>query len=184
MPMPVTVVVSRRARSRSAGELTEWGERLCCDAAGFPGYLGCKVTPVAVEDSVEVMIGLSFSDIDSLARWERSEERAMRLAAGARLTEGTPTPLSIESLGGLWFADNDHQRAARLPRWLSATLVWLSLFPPALGLNMVLGPYLRDWPVVIRTLATTLMLVPLVFYVTLPLLHRAVLPLLPDRRQE
>lgn len=106
----------------------------------------------------------------------------MRLAAGARFTEGTPTPLSIESLGGLWFADSQ-ERAARLPRWLSATLVWLSLFPPALGLNMVLGPYLRDWPVVVRTLATTLALVPLVFYVTLPLVHRAVSPLLSDRGQ-
>lgn len=180
MPLPVTVVVSRRATAGSEKELTEWAQALCHEAARFRGYVGCKVKELETADTVQVVIGLSFADVDTLARWERSDERAARLAEGTQLTEGAPTPLTIQSLGELWVADPAHP-AAGLPRWLSAALVWVALFPPALALNVLVAPLLHEWSVVARTLMTSIVLVPVVFYITLPLLNRVVWSLWPGR---
>lgn len=175
MRMPVTVVVSRRTERPRGKALQQWAERLCDAASAFPGFLGCRVHSSPTDESFEVVIGLSFTDVRSLLAWEQSTERAECLRVGASLTEGPPTALSIESLfiesmdGRLWASNAPSPTT--IPRWLSALVVWIGLFPPALLLNLVLDPFLTDWPAPLRTLVATLILVPLVVFVTVPLLQ-------------
>jgi antibiotic biosynthesis monooxygenase (ABM) superfamily enzyme len=62
---------------------------------------------------------------------------------------------------------------ARPPRWKQAVITWLAVYP-ALTLTLaVLGPLIETWPLAFRTLLVTVLLVPIVVYVLLPLLNRA-----------
>ncbi|HJT63451.1 MAG TPA: hypothetical protein VJ839_01625 [Candidatus Limnocylindria bacterium] len=61
---------------------------------------------------------------------------------------------------------------ARPPRYKQAVLTWLAVYP-ALTLTLaVLGPFMETWPLPLRTLLVTVLLVPIVVYVILPLLSR------------
>jgi antibiotic biosynthesis monooxygenase (ABM) superfamily enzyme len=48
----------------------------------------------------------------------------------------------------------------------------MALFPPALLMNALVISGIAGWPVLARTLLLTLVLVPVVVYVTLPLVNR------------
>lgn len=53
-----------------------------------------------------------------------------------------------------------------------ALVTWLAIFPlVALGLT-VMGPFVQDWPPVLRAFALTIVLVPLAVYVVIPRLMR------------
>jgi antibiotic biosynthesis monooxygenase (ABM) superfamily enzyme len=67
------------------------------------------------------------------------------------------------------------------PRWKTAVVVWLAIYPALTLVLWLAGPIILDWPVALRTLALTLFLVPLMVYVLLPALQRLLGPWL--RRQ-
>jgi antibiotic biosynthesis monooxygenase (ABM) superfamily enzyme len=172
LPMPVTVVMSRRAADNRSQELVTWAESLCTAASTFPGHLGHKVQELPGADgATEVVIGLSFDTSDDLVRWEKSAERAAALAAGAKVTQGPPTPLSLEALERHAWGDTATAPPS-MPRWRTAVIVWLGLFPPAVLMNLLLEPYTGGWPTVLRTLLLTVVLVPVVVLGTVPLLNR------------
>jgi antibiotic biosynthesis monooxygenase (ABM) superfamily enzyme len=62
------------------------------------------------------------------------------------------------------------------PRWKTAVLVWLAIYPSLTVILWLVGPAIRDWPVALRTLLLTIVLVPLMVYVLLPALHRLLGP--------
>lgn len=171
LPMPVTVMMSRLAAPGRDAELATWAEDLGATASTFPGYLGHRVRD-AEPGSSEVVIGLTFATSEDLIRWERSAERAAMLGDGLALTRGDPVPVTLDVLHGAPGGSAPH--APRQSAALTALLVWIGLFPPALALNVVLEPHTGAWPVWLRTLALTLVLVPTVVFVSVPLLNRAV----------
>jgi antibiotic biosynthesis monooxygenase (ABM) superfamily enzyme len=55
---------------------------------------------------------------------------------------------------------------------LRAFVTWLAIFPlVALGLT-IMGPFVQEWPPVLRAFALTIILVPLAVYVVIPPLMR------------
>lgn len=58
------------------------------------------------------------------------------------------------------------------PRWKFAILVWLAIYPALTLLLWILGPEIRDWPLPLRTLALTVVLVPAMVFVLLPAVRR------------
>lgn len=59
------------------------------------------------------------------------------------------------------------------PKWKTALLVWVAIYPSITLLVLFFGPQLAQLPLVIRTLVMTAILVPLLVFVLLPLLHKA-----------
>ena len=59
------------------------------------------------------------------------------------------------------------------PRWKQAVIIWLGFFPVSLLAAVTLGHLLAGQHVVIRTLATTLCLTPLMTYLVLPQVTKA-----------
>lgn len=66
------------------------------------------------------------------------------------------------------------------PRYKQAIVVWLAIYPTITIILLALGPRLEALPIPLRTLALTLLLVPLMVYVLVPtlnrLLHRWLVP--------
>ena len=58
------------------------------------------------------------------------------------------------------------------PRWKTALLIWLAIYPSITLLFLLLGDRLILLPVPLRTLVVTVVLVPLLVFVLMPLLQR------------
>ncbi len=61
---------------------------------------------------------------------------------------------------------------ARPPRYKQAVITWLAVYPALTATLAMLGPLMETWPLPMRTLLVTLLLVPVVVYVIVPLLNR------------
>ena len=53
-----------------------------------------------------------------------------------------------------------------------AVMIWLAVFPTLLGLNLILGDWLRTLTPVLRTFVLATIAVPIVIYGLMPQLHR------------
>ncbi len=58
------------------------------------------------------------------------------------------------------------------PKWKTAILVWLAIYPSITTLFLLFGDQLLALHPMVRTLVLTLILVPLLVFVLLPLMHK------------
>jgi hypothetical protein len=61
---------------------------------------------------------------------------------------------------------------AQPPRYKQAIITWLGVYPALTVTLAVLGPAMESWPLPLRTLLVTLLMVPALIWVILPLLRR------------
>jgi len=159
----------RRTTPERLGELDDWARDLCATAERFPGHRGHTIVPLRTEEAgVHVAIGVRFATAADLAAWEASPERARVLLAGEAITEGTPEPVPLEVLSDVSWGTAPHRDS----RLRAVAVVWVALHPPILLLNLALDRGEHPWPVAVRTLLTTLLLVPVVVLVTAPAVGR------------
>lgn len=61
-----------------------------------------------------------------------------------------------------------------VPKWKMAVMIWLGIYPVITLVIMLVFPYMNEnhWPIPLRTLAITLMVVPLMTFVMLPFLQK------------
>jgi antibiotic biosynthesis monooxygenase (ABM) superfamily enzyme len=69
--------------------------------------------------------------------------------------------------------EKPHVPPARPPRYKLALITWLGVYPFLTVTLALLGPMMETWPLPLRTLLVTLLLVPLLVYIVFPLLNRA-----------
>ena len=67
------------------------------------------------------------------------------------------------------------------PRWKTAVVVWLAIYPSITLILWLIGPHVQDWPLAVRTLAITAGVVPLMVFVLVPALQRVMAPWLRGR---
>jgi len=58
------------------------------------------------------------------------------------------------------------------PRWKTAVLIWLAIYPSITLLMLLFGDLLAQLPMPLRTLVLTVVLVPLMVFVLLPRLQK------------
>jgi antibiotic biosynthesis monooxygenase (ABM) superfamily enzyme len=68
------------------------------------------------------------------------------------------------------------------PRWKTAVVVWLAIYPSITFLLWLAGPRIASWPLALRTLAITAVLVPLMVFLLLPAIQRLLAWWLRPRR--
>lgn len=182
-PLPATVVVSRKARPGCEQQLQDWSRTLCQHAAIHPGHLRSRVFREPVGGRGELVLGITFSSPETLVTWHVSPGRVQQLAAVAELTEGAAQPLSVDDLiPEEWIlAPSGPPTSPRQPRWVPALIVWLALYPCALLIGWLLGPVVESWPLPLRTLLTSALLVPVVLFVGVPVVQRLLAPVLGRR---
>jgi antibiotic biosynthesis monooxygenase (ABM) superfamily enzyme len=62
------------------------------------------------------------------------------------------------------------------PRWKTAFVVWVAIYPSITLVLWLAGPRMQSWPLAVRTLAITAFVVPLMVYLLLPVLQRLLRP--------
>lgn len=171
---PVTVAVTRRATAARDPEMLAWvqaGQRL---AEGFPGFLGAGwVRPGSPSPDWHMLY--RFADPAALAGWEHSTQRAWWLASARGLAETAATERRTGIEGWFDAAAGTVLAAppAAPPRWKQASVIWLGFFPTSLVLAVLLGPLTGGWNVALRVLASTLCATPVMTWLVLPRVTRA-----------
>ena len=62
------------------------------------------------------------------------------------------------------------------PRWKTAVVVWLAIYPSITLVLWLAGPRIQGWPLPVRTLAITVVVVPLMVFLLLPGVQRLLAP--------
>ncbi|WP_405093481.1 antibiotic biosynthesis monooxygenase [Micromonospora sp. NBC_01392] len=179
--VPVTVAVSRRADPARTGEMVAWMRAGTALAESFPGFLGAGFVRSA-PGSAEWHVMYRFADSDTLRGWEDSPQRHWWLSSAQGIVEHT----RVERRTGIegWFdRPVDHvvetvgaaEPAAPTapPRWKQAVTIWLAFFPLSLTATLLTARFVADVPLAGRTLLMTLVLTPLMTYLVLPRITRA-----------
>ena len=62
-------------------------------------------------------------------------------------------------------------RSELRPRLKRTALIWLAVYPTVLTVLSLLGAYFRHWPLPLRVLGSTLIIVPIVVNISAPLVE-------------
>ena len=197
---PITVAIERRIDSTRTAEATSWMQAGTDLATAFPGFLGSGWVRAGEDSDLWYML-YRFRDITTLEEWESSTQRQWWLDSGRPFAreERSERRTGIEG----WF-DAPHGSIleaatvteagtqpiqqpvpAAPPRWKQAVTIWVGFFPTNLAASWLLGfvPGFAEIPLVLRVLATTLMLTPVMTYAVLPWVTRMLQPWLQRPRR-
>lgn len=175
MTGPVTVSVTRHVDPAQEPEMLAWVQAGSSLAERFKGFLGAGWVRPAEDSPVWHML-YRFADDESLEAWQASPQRAWWLAAGEGRIEAT----RVERRTGIegWFDEPTDvitdQPAAQSapPRWKQMVVIFLVFFPLSLAANLTSGRVIGDWPLVLRVLASVLVMTPVMTYLALPWITR------------
>lgn len=176
--MPIHLAITRRVRSGCEAEF----ERTIRDffQASFvhSGVLGVHLlSPLPGTGSREYGILRTFaSECDRAAFYQSPAFQAWERKVGS-MTDGHPRYRELHGLEA-WFGSD----SAPPPRWKMALLTFVGVYAITLLLSVVIGPWLRDWPLPVANAAFNLAVVPLLTWVIMPGLTRVARPWLQSNR--
>jgi antibiotic biosynthesis monooxygenase (ABM) superfamily enzyme len=58
------------------------------------------------------------------------------------------------------------------PKWKFAIMVWLAIYPTITLVSYIIGDAIKSWPLPLKTLLMTGILVPLMVFILLPFLRK------------
>ena len=168
---PITTTVTRRVKPGHEAAYEEFLEGIIAAASRYPGHLGVEVfRPSAGGD--EYRIVYRFDDPKHLRRWLDSDEHAAWLERAEPHVIG---PMRTSFLTGLesWFTLPDRPGAPSPPPYKMALLTWITIFPLITLVVLALNPILTGLPLVPRLAITTAVTVPLMTWLVMPRVTRA-----------
>ncbi len=175
MSAPVTVSITRHIDPTHSSEMLAWVQAGTSLAERFQGFLGSGwVRPAA--DSDEWHMLYRFADEHDLAVWEASPQRAWWLEAAEGRIESSRM-IRRTGIEG-WFDEPTAQTVDMAgppapPVWKQAVVIWLAFFPLSLVITWLTGRFLPDVPLVPRVLGSTVVMTPIMTYLVLPRMTRA-----------
>jgi antibiotic biosynthesis monooxygenase (ABM) superfamily enzyme len=178
---PITVSITRVVSPERAKEVAAWARAGQDLASSSPGYLGSGwVRPDP--GSHEWHMLYRFADAADLAAWEGSPERQWWIASALGLVEHAREEKRTGIEG--WF---DEPTAIEVlerpmtapPRWKQLVSIFIAFYPLSLLANWLLAPITAAWPLPLRVLVLVALVSPVMTYLALPFVTRALRPWLP-----
>lgn len=166
---PVTTIFARVVRAGEERRYEEWVAGISRASSGFVGNQGTTVLRPA-EGRREYVTITQFDCRENLDRWLASDVRREWLA---RLREIDICSEEIMSMAGMerWFTPFG-AGSGMPPRYKTASLILLGLYPLVLLLNLVLTPRLTGLPGPLQVLVSLTVSVAMMVWVVLPALTR------------
>ncbi|MCG7927300.1 MAG: hypothetical protein JAY67_17405 [Candidatus Thiodiazotropha taylori] len=166
---PVTVMVTRKPIEGKESEFEGYIIGITNAAMQWPGHMGTNVfRPNKPDGSYRIVF--KFDRLSNLQSWENSPERG----EWREIAEQVSQPREIQTITGLeaWFTLPDCAINVHPPKYKMAFLVWLGVFTLVTLLSLLIGSYIEDLPLVVRTFTLTIIVVPTLTYFVLPFLTR------------
>ena len=163
---PVTVVVSRSVRPGRERDFERWADDLIAVASTWPGFLGASVLKPG-RGSQDFHLVYRFESPERLRAWDESRERVRWLerAEGFLAAEHR-----VQHVTGLetWFALPGQTMMTPPKRWKMALLTFVGGFPMQFAFAYFVTPHIKTWPLVVRSILLTGILVLLLTFVVMP----------------
>ena len=167
---PVTVLVTRRPLPGAEDAFEEYLKGITKAASVQPGHLGATIFRPAGGKDRAYRILFRFDKRSNLERWENSDERAAWRARASQVSQ--PREAQVESGLETWFTVGNCDVPTHPPKVKMALVIWLGIFIIVSSLSLVLMPLIAHWPMLLRTLLFTGVVVVLMTWVVMPLLTR------------
>ncbi len=175
---PITVSITRVVSPDRAKEVAAWARAGQDLLSASPGYLGSGwVRPDPASSEWHMLY--RFADAPSLAAWEQSPERAWWVASALGLVEDARQEKRTGIEG--WFDEPSSVEVLTAPtvvppRWKQMVSIILVFYPLSLVANWALSFVDLGWPLPVRVLLLVLIVSPIMTYLALPLVTRALRP--------
>lgn len=169
---PATVLITRQPKPGREAELEAVIEDLGEAVGKSPGFMGMDVVRPTENGAKEFHIVLRFKSRNSLASWENSPQCKQLIARADRLTE--PQSKRVERVNGLeaWFALPGRDGGATIPKWKTAIISMIGIYPLVLFLPELIKPLTSQFPKWFGTLIQVIVLSVLMTWVMMPLITR------------
>lgn len=141
------------------------------EAKAFGGFVRREVVKSGAGQHLEYTHIIHFDSEANLRRWEHSPQRHKWLSRMSTMAAHT-SPLQVLTGLETWFTLSADHAIIPPPRYKMAVVTWLAIFPLITLLSYALSPVADSVPTVVRTLISTLVLVPLMTYVVMPRMTR------------
>jgi antibiotic biosynthesis monooxygenase (ABM) superfamily enzyme len=167
---PVTTVFARRVRPGSEERYEEWLTGISRTSSGFPGNQGTTILRPG-EGRDEYVAITHFDGVDNLESWLRSTKRGEWLE---KLQDIDICHEEVLTMAGMerWFTLPDQGANRMPPRYKTAALIFLGIYPLVLALNAILGPSLAGLPQAVQVLVSMSISIPVMVWIVLPFLTR------------
>ena len=163
---PVTVAVSFQVKAGREADFELWTREITTAASKYPGYLGA--TWVGSGSTYHVVY--RFAEHALFHDWHESVERASFLKRVAPIA----SLVTDEHLTGMetWFQLPELTGRPAPPRWKMVATTWAGVFPLLALLQWLVGPQIVSWPLILRVMLFTFIVVSLMTYLVMPRLAR------------
>lgn len=168
---PVTVSIARRVLKGKEADYEAWLRRTISAAKQFPGHLGVDVLRPSPQTSGDYVLIVRFDSYAHQRDWEISDTRAALLLELSEITEGDTR---VKKASGLefWFSLPDVPQNIAPSRHKMALVLSVVVFTLVLLVNLLLGDWLSQLPLIPRVLILALSQVLLLTYVVMPQVTR------------
>jgi len=181
---PITVSITRIVDPERAKEVAAWARAGQDLLSASPGYLGSGWVRPDPESSEWHML-FRFADAAALETWQKSPERAWWVASALGMVEHAPEERRTGIEG--WFDEPASVEvitpaASAPPRWKQMIAIFIVFYPLSLATNWAIAPFTHDWVLPLRVLLLVAIVSPIMTYLALPFITRALRPWLMARR--
>lgn len=180
---PVSLVFSFTVKKGREKQFEEWAHEITEAVKHFEGHLGSNWIRTSSDASNYVVI-VKFVDIEDSNKWLRSEVRKRLLEKMYPLVKESK-PNRLQNVTGLetWFTLPGRSTIKPPPRWKMMIVTMIGIYPIGLIYQAYFVSDLKLLPLLLRPVALSLLLTPVLTYVIMPQLTKLFRSwLYPERR--
>jgi hypothetical protein len=167
---PGVVAIARRVKPGCEAAFEDAVRGVTLAASTFPGYLGSEVLHPAKKRG-EWQLILRFDSPEHLQEWEESLICQGWIARADALTVDQPRVVRVNSLEA-WFALPEIPNAPPPPKWKTAIVSAVGIYPAISLMPILLRPITNGLPSWLATLVSISVMMPLMTWVIMPQVTR------------
>lgn len=177
-PTAVTRIARRRALPGHGAEYEELVREMFLLMKKHHGFLGAEIIPPET-DAGAYQVVVNFASEADLAAWDNSGDRRAIFARMRAHAEGEPEHRRLNAMEE-WFTGPSIPANVRPPRWKSATVTWMGIWPLASFFIFFLTPLWQrlGLPFLVITAINVTLIVGAMTYLVAPVLTKLMKPFL------
>jgi antibiotic biosynthesis monooxygenase (ABM) superfamily enzyme len=169
---PVSLVFSFTVNKGKEKQFEKWAHEITTAVEHFEGHLGSSWIRTS-NNAMDYIVIIKFFDLVDSNRWLESSIRHSLIQKVLPLVKETK-PDSVQNVTGLetWFTLPGRVTLKPPARWKMVIVTMIGIYPIGLLYQAYLVPYFKLLPLLLRPVALSLLLTPLLTYVVMPRLTK------------
>ena len=169
---PIVFVVTRRVRPGCEGDFEQWIGRMGEAEMALPGFLGREDIPPQPDGQDTWTHVIRFASLEDQRAWFADPLYA------SLIEEVKPMCMEVHRTNpitgfGAWFVPPEQAGHGGVPTWKQTMVVVLSLYPSIYLISWAFTMHV-NWPFAMKLLASNIIAVSCVSWITLPFVRRCV----------